>query len=63
MSVRGFVIHDLAIVVIIVVVFNCLNIIFVAVDRDTGESATDPAAAINEAFITGTQPDRPPPPQ
>jgi len=44
------------------------NIIFVAVDRATGESATDSPTTINEAFITGTQPDKPaapppPPPQ
>jgi penicillin-binding protein 1A len=38
------------------------NIIFVAVDSATGDSATDPAAAINEAFISGTQPEKPPPP-
>jgi penicillin-binding protein 1A len=36
------------------------NIIFVAVDRATGETAADPTAAINEAFISGTQPGRPP---
>ncbi|MBA3269476.1 MAG: PBP1A family penicillin-binding protein [Acidobacteria bacterium] len=39
------------------------NIIFVAVDYATGESPADPAAAISEAFISGTQPDKPPPPQ
>jgi penicillin-binding protein 1A len=37
------------------------NIIFVAVDRATGDSTADPAAAIDEAFISGTQPDKPPP--
>lgn len=37
------------------------NIIFVPVDRTTGETVADPAAAINEAFISGTQPERPPP--
>jgi penicillin-binding protein 1A len=36
------------------------NIIFVAVDRSTGETAGDPAAAITEAFISGTQPEKPP---
>ena len=37
------------------------NIIFVAVDRTTGDTTADPAAAINEAFISGTQPEKPPP--
>jgi penicillin-binding protein 1A len=37
------------------------NIIFMPVDYGTGESAADPAAAINEAFISGTQPTKPPP--
>jgi penicillin-binding protein 1A len=32
------------------------NIVFVAVDRGTGEPAGDAARAINEAFISGTQP-------
>ena len=32
------------------------NIVFVAVDRSTGEPAGDAARAINEAFISGTQP-------
>ena len=36
------------------------NIVFVAVDG-TGDTAADPAAAINEAFIAGTQPEKPPP--
>jgi penicillin-binding protein 1A len=36
------------------------NIVFVAVDRTTGETAGDPTRAINEAFIAGTQPERPP---
>ncbi len=35
------------------------NIIFMPVDRATGEPVADPAAAINEAFISGTQPTRP----
>ncbi len=38
------------------------NIVFAAVDRATGEPAVDPADAINEAFIAGTQPERPPSP-
>jgi penicillin-binding protein 1A len=37
------------------------NIIFVPVDSATGSSTADSAAAINEAFISGTQPERPPP--
>ena len=37
------------------------NIIFVAVDSATGTTAADPAAAIDEAFISGTQPEKPPP--
>jgi penicillin-binding protein 1A len=36
------------------------NIIFVAVDRATGDIPGDPTMAINEAFISGTQPERPP---
>ena len=36
------------------------NIIFVAVDRTTGETTGDPSATINEAFISGTQPEIPP---
>jgi penicillin-binding protein 1A len=36
------------------------NIVFVAVDGVSGASATDAAAAINEAFIAGTQPEKPP---
>ena len=36
------------------------NIIFVAFDRATGETAGDPTMAINEAFISGTQPEKPP---
>jgi len=45
------------------------NIIFVPVDRATGDPSADEGAAINEAFITGTQPNKaptpapPPPPQ
>jgi penicillin-binding protein 1A len=38
------------------------NIVFVAVDRTTGEAVADPAGAITEAFIAGTQPERPPVP-
>jgi penicillin-binding protein 1A len=38
------------------------NIVFVAVDRATGEIPGDPAKTINEAFIAGTQPERPPSP-
>jgi penicillin-binding protein 1A len=38
------------------------NIIFVAVDRNTGEIAGDPTTTINEAFISGTQPEKPPSP-
>jgi len=37
------------------------NIIFVAVDRATGDTIGDPTTAINEAFISGTQPEKPPP--
>jgi penicillin-binding protein 1A len=37
------------------------NIVFVAVDSATGNAAADPAAAISEAFISGTQPEKPPP--
>ena len=37
------------------------NIVFVAVDSVSGASATDATAAINEAFIAGTQPEKPPP--
>jgi penicillin-binding protein 1A len=36
------------------------NIVFVAVDGATGSTTADPAAAINEAFISGTQPEKPP---
>ena len=36
------------------------NIVFVAVDSATGDTAADPAASINEAFIAGTQPEKPP---
>jgi penicillin-binding protein 1A len=36
------------------------NIVFAAVDRATGEPLADPAGAFNEAFIAGTQPERPP---
>ena len=36
------------------------NIIFMAVDRSTGEPAVAEAASINEAFISGTQPSRQP---
>jgi penicillin-binding protein 1A len=36
------------------------NIIFVAVDSATGDTAADAAGAINEAFISGTQPEKPP---
>jgi penicillin-binding protein 1A len=32
------------------------NIVFVAVDKSTGAPTGDPAAGINEAYITGTQP-------
>lgn len=39
------------------------NIVFVAVDRSTGETVDDTGAGINEAFISGTQPERPPQPQ
>jgi penicillin-binding protein 1A len=41
------------------------NIVFLPVDRGTGEPSGDEGAAINEAFITGTQPNKeptPPPP-
>ena len=38
------------------------NIIFVPVDRG-GETSDDSPAAIKEAFITGTQPEKRPPPQ
>jgi penicillin-binding protein 1A len=38
------------------------NIVFAMVDRATGEPAADPGGAINEAFIAGTQPERPPVP-
>ena len=35
------------------------NIVFMTVDRDTGEVTSDAnARAINEAFISGTQPSR-----
>jgi penicillin-binding protein 1A len=37
------------------------NIIFLPVDHGTGEAVGDPAASINEAFISGTQPTKPPP--
>jgi penicillin-binding protein 1A len=37
------------------------NIVFVAVDSATGDTSADPTAAINEAFISGTQPEKPPP--
>jgi penicillin-binding protein 1A len=37
------------------------NIIFMPVHHATGEAVDDPAAAINEAFIAGTQPARPQP--
>jgi penicillin-binding protein 1A len=36
------------------------NIVFVAVDGATGSASADPAAAIREAFISGTQPEKPP---
>jgi penicillin-binding protein 1A len=36
------------------------NIIFLPVDYSTGEAATDPAGAITEAFISGTQPTKQP---
>jgi penicillin-binding protein 1A len=36
------------------------NIVFVAVDSTTGDAADDPERAISEAFIAGTQPERPP---
>jgi penicillin-binding protein 1A len=36
------------------------NIVFVAVDRATGETVGDPTRSINEAFIAGTQPEKPP---
>jgi penicillin-binding protein 1A len=36
------------------------NIVFVAVDGTSGAAATDATAAINEAFIAGTQPEKPP---
>jgi penicillin-binding protein 1A len=36
------------------------NIVFVAVDRATGETVGDPTSAITEAFISGTQPEKPP---
>jgi penicillin-binding protein 1A len=39
------------------------NIVFLPVDRSTGEIATDSAGAIREAFISGTQPYQPPPQQ
>jgi penicillin-binding protein 1A len=38
------------------------NIVFVAVDAVTGTGTDDPAGAITEAFIAGTQPERVPPP-
>jgi hypothetical protein len=34
------------------------NIIFVPIDRSTGQPAGDPSLTINEAFISGTQPGR-----
>jgi penicillin-binding protein 1A len=37
------------------------NIVFLPVDRATGELAADGRGAINEAFISGTQPARVPP--
>jgi penicillin-binding protein 1A len=39
------------------------NIIFVAVDSATGNAVDNAANGINEAFISGTQPEKPPPPQ
>ena len=40
------------------------NIVFLPIDRSSGDVAEDGAAAINEAFISGTQPTKqPPPPQ
>ena len=36
------------------------NIIFVPVDSATGTTVDDPTTAINEAFISGTQPEKPP---
>jgi penicillin-binding protein 1A len=38
------------------------NIIFMPVSRDTGEPVDDEGAGISEAFISGTQPNRPPSP-
>jgi penicillin-binding protein 1A len=38
------------------------NIVFASVDRATGEPVVDQAGAITEAFIAGTQPERPPVP-
>jgi penicillin-binding protein 1A len=37
------------------------NIVFLPVDRSTGEPTEDAAVGIPEAFISGTQPTRPPP--
>jgi membrane carboxypeptidase/penicillin-binding protein len=39
------------------------NIVFVAVDGATGTTTPDTGGAINEAFISGTQPEKPPPQQ
>jgi penicillin-binding protein 1A len=39
------------------------NIVFLPVDRSTGQVADEGGAAITEAFISGTQPNKPPPPQ
>ena len=38
------------------------NIIFMPIDRNTGEPTDDEAAGISEAFISGTQPSKQPPP-
>jgi penicillin-binding protein 1A len=37
------------------------NIVFVAVDGATGTTSPDTGGTINEAFISGTQPEKPPP--
>ena len=37
------------------------NIIFMPVNKDTGEAVDDEGAGISEAFISGTQPSKPPP--
>jgi penicillin-binding protein 1A len=37
------------------------NIVFLPVNRDTGEPVDDDGGGISEAFIAGTQPNKPPP--